>query len=206
MLEEKKRPASVSRGEWCGNSTRIGLVVDSQNHIDFEHAFLPLRDSARLLKSCRPRPSTPARTIQTYPDFCSATKKTFHKHTCARDAKTRLVLFELGTKKKLAENSCHMVYNNLAQTNRLVFSGKFRKGLGMQWGKNKALYSPVSPRRSSSRSCRARWTRLGRGLCALFCRQARCSLCRGAVQCRNPSPAVYYRCWCLRGSLDPSPA
>ena len=37
----------MSRGEWCGNSTRIGLVVvDSENHIDFGHAFLPLRDLA----------------------------------------------------------------------------------------------------------------------------------------------------------------
>lgn len=67
---KRERPASVSKGDWSGNSTRKGLV-GLNFHFDFGHVALPSRDSALLPKNCRPVPTMQEKTAPTYPNFCS---------------------------------------------------------------------------------------------------------------------------------------
>lgn len=68
--KEKERPASVSKGDWSGNSTRIGLV-GLNFRFDFGHIALPSRDSVQLPKNCLPVPLKPEKTALMCPNFYS---------------------------------------------------------------------------------------------------------------------------------------
>ena len=67
---KRERPASVSKGDWSGNSTRKGLVGLSFR-FDFGHVVLPSQDWVHPLKKYHPEASLQEKTAPTCPNFCS---------------------------------------------------------------------------------------------------------------------------------------
>lgn len=69
-MEKLRRPASVSKGDWCGNNTRIGLV-GFELDFDFGFVALPSRGLGLPLRNYLLMPWTLARTVPKCPNFCS---------------------------------------------------------------------------------------------------------------------------------------